>query len=58
MRLGAMPIIQEKKEIIKEIGATDLDLTPIEDRLKKIETQQMMILIALAVLLFLTLQKK
>jgi hypothetical protein len=53
-----MPIIQEKKEIIKEIGATDLDLSPIEDRLKKIETQQMMILIALAVLLFLTLQKK
>lgn len=58
MRLGAMPIIQEKKEIIKEIGATDLDLSPIEDRLKKIETQQMMILIALAILLFLTLQKK
>ena len=58
MRLGSMPIIQEKKEIINEIGATDLDLTPIEERLKKIETQQMIILIALAVLLFLTLQKK
>ena len=58
MRLGSMPIIQEKKEIIKEIGATDIDLKPIEDRLKKIETQQMLILIALAVIVFLSLNKK
>ena len=58
MRLGSMPIVQDKKEIIKEIGATDLDLSPLEDRLKKIETQQMIILIALAVILFMTLQKK
>jgi hypothetical protein len=58
MRLGSMPIIDEKKEIIREIGATDIDLKPIEDRLKKIETQQMYILIALAVVLFLSLNKK
>lgn len=58
MRLGSMPIIQEKKEIIKEIGATDLDIKPIEERLKKIETQQMLILIALAVIVFLSLNKK
>lgn len=58
MRLGSMPIIDEKKEIIREIGATDIDLKPIEDRLKKIETQQLMILIALAVVLFLSFSKK
>lgn len=58
MRLGSMPIIDEKKEIIREIGATDIDLKPIEDRLKKIETQQMYILIALAVVLFLSFSKK
>ena len=53
-----MPIIEEKREIIKEIGATDLDLSPIEARLKKIETQQYIIMIALAVVLFLSLNKK
>jgi hypothetical protein len=58
MRLGSMPIIEEKREIIKEIGATDLDLSPIEARLKKIETQQYIIMIALAVVLFLSLNKK
>ena len=58
MRLGSMPIIQDKKEIIKEIGATDLDLKPLEDRLNKLETQQMMILIGLAIVLFLMIQKK
>lgn len=58
MRLGSMPIIQEKKEIIKEIGATDIDIKPIEDRLKKIETQQMIIMVALAVIVVLMLTKK
>lgn len=58
MRLGALPIIEEKKEIIKEIGASDIDFKPIEDRLKKIETQQMFILVALAIIVFLTLNKK
>jgi hypothetical protein len=58
MRLGSMPIIQEKREIIKEIGATDIDMSPIEDRLKKIETQQMIIMIALAVIVILMLTKK
>ena len=53
-----MPIIQEKREIIKEIGATDIDMSPIEDRLKKIETQQMIIMIALAVIVILMLTKK
>jgi hypothetical protein len=58
MRLGSLPIIEEKKEIIKEIGASDIDFSPIEDRLKKIETQQMFILVALAIIVFLTLNKK
>jgi len=58
MRLGSLPIIEEKKEIIKEIGASDIDFSPIEDRLKKIETQQMFILFALAIIVFLTLNKK
>lgn len=58
MRLGSMPIIEEKKEIIREIGASDIDLKPLEDRLKKIETQQMIILIALVVIVFLMLNKK
>lgn len=58
MRLGSMPIIEEKKDIIREIGASDIDLKPLEDRLKKIETQQMIILIALVVIVFLMLNKK
>ena len=58
MRLGSMPIIQEKREIIKEIGATDIDMSPIEDRLKKINTQQMIIIIALKVIVILILTKK
>jgi hypothetical protein len=58
MRLGSMPIIEEKKEIIKEIGASDVDFSAIDDRLKKIETQQMYILIAVAVIVILMLTKK
>ena len=58
MRLGSMPIIEEKKEIIKEIGATDFDFTPLENRMKRIEGQQIVIMVALAVILLLLLKKK
>lgn len=58
MRLGSMPIIEEKKEIIKEIGATDIDFTPLENRIKRIETQQIIMMVALAVILLLLLKKK
>jgi hypothetical protein len=53
-----MPIIEEKKEIIKEIGATELDFTPLENRMKRIEGQQIVIMVALAVILLLLLKKK
>lgn len=56
MQLGAMPILNNSNK--KEIGATDIDFSAIEERLKKIERNQMIIMIAIAVTLFLTISKK
>jgi hypothetical protein len=56
MQLGAMPVKNSGKP--KEIGASDIDFTAIDERLKKIEKQQMYILIAIAITLFLILRKK
>ena len=40
------------------IGATDLDFSPLDDRLKAIEQKQTIIIIALVVIAFLILNKK
>ena len=40
------------------IGATDLDFSPIENRLKAIEQKQLIIIVALVVIAFLILNKK
>lgn len=50
-----MPVINSEKP--KEISATDIDATAFDNRLKTIEKQQMYIMIALAVVLFLTIYK-
>lgn len=50
-----MPVINSEKP--KEIGAMDIDTTALDNRLKTIEKQQMYIMIALAVVLFLTIYK-
>lgn len=51
-----MPVMSSEKP--KEIGAMDIDTTALDNRLKTIEKQQMYIMIALAVTLFLILYKK
>jgi hypothetical protein len=56
MQLGAMPLVNSGKP--KEIGATDIDTAALDNRLKNIEKQQMYILIAIAITLFLILYKK
>lgn len=54
MQLGAINPIQENKSI----SATDLDFSPLEDRLKAIEQKQMVIIVALIIIAFLILNKK
>jgi hypothetical protein len=56
MQLGAMPVKNSGKE--KEIGATDIDTSAIEERLKAIERNQMIIMVAIAITLFLLIRKK
>jgi hypothetical protein len=54
MQLGAMP----PKASSSPIGASDLDFSPLEDRLKSIEQKQMIIIVALIIIAFLILNKK
>jgi hypothetical protein len=46
------------KESSSPIGASDLDFSPLEDRLKSIEQKQMVIIVALVIIAFLILNKK
>ncbi len=54
MQLGAIP----PKHTENLIGATELDFSPLEARLKSIEQKQMIIIVALIIIAFLILKKK
>jgi hypothetical protein len=56
MQLGAMPV--QNSSNTKEIGANDIDTSAIDARLKAIERNQMIIMVAIAITLFLILRKK